>query len=80
MSSSIFQFSLNRFLYLSIVDSETVIPHIPEEGETKGVALQWLMENEAGSGPWLVKEQQEGIKTVFERWDDYYPLQKGRSF
>ncbi len=56
----------------AIVDSETVIPHVPEEGETKGVALQWLMENEAGSGPWLVKEQQEGIKTVFERWDDYY--------
>ena len=56
----------------AIIDSETVKPHVPADGETAGKALQWLMENEAGSGPWLVESEDVGVKTVFVRWDDYW--------
>lgn len=57
-----------------IVNKDIVMEHIQEgqHGEYGDFGNQWLMLNDAGSGPYMLKEVFLEEKLVFEKFEDYW--------
>ncbi len=57
-----------------VLDEETVMEHIGEGeyGDLGDYGKEWLMTNDAGSGPYMVKEFMLEEKLVMEKFEDYW--------
>jgi len=62
-------------VHLFVVDKEEVMAHIKKPGpygEYGDYGKEWLLEHDAGSGPFKVVEIKKGEKIVFEAFKDYW--------
>jgi len=66
---------LNALVNLYIINKQEIIAHIKKPGnygENGDYGREWLLTNDAGSGPYKVKEMKLAEHLIAEKFDDYW--------